>query len=247
MSTEPQGTIEIQPNPDALKKYKRKTLLEHLVGPTGSVIFHVLVVLLAIRLMVFTQQEKAPEIEVMLTTPETVELEDFNKELEKMDDLQDMSDAITPPDVNMDMEAPSDVENVNPNPNSNLSDTSSDLSALNVANDVSGPLVMKGLYAGRSSGGRASALGQYGGKWGEYTERSVLKALEWLKNHQNADGSWEPRADAPAMTGLALMAFLAHGETTASEKYGATVEKAIRYLVSQQRDEPGGIPLQEPS
>ena len=31
-------------------------------------------------------------------------------------------------------------------------------------------------------------------------------------------------------------AFLAHGETTASEKYGETVEKAIRYLCAKQND-----------
>ena len=36
------------------------------------------------------------------------------------------------------------------------------------------------------------------------------------------------------MTGLGLLTFLAHGETPASQGYGETVEKAIRYLVNSQ-------------
>lgn len=39
------------------------------------------------------------------------------------------------------------------------------------------------------------------------------------------------------MTGLALLTFLAHGETPASERYGETVQKAIQYLVSVQRED----------
>ena len=38
------------------------------------------------------------------------------------------------------------------------------------------------------------------------------------------------------MCGLGILTFLAHGETTASEKYGETVEKAIRYLCAKQND-----------
>jgi len=35
------------------------------------------------------------------------------------------------------------------------------------------------------------------------------------------------------MTGLALLTFLSHGETHTSERYGKTVEKAIKFLVEQ--------------
>jgi hypothetical protein len=37
-----------------------------------------------------------------------------------------------------------------------------------------------------------------------------------------------------AFSGLALLAFLAHGDTPASGEFGETVEKALRYLVSRQ-------------
>ncbi len=48
------------------------------------------------------------------------------------------------------------------------------------------------------------------------------------------------------MTGLALLTFLAHGETPASEEFGETVEKAISYLLDHQKEDgrfyPGKAP-----
>jgi hypothetical protein len=95
---------------------------------------------------------------------------------------------------------------------------------------VKSPLVMRGIYAGRSPGQRGSLLGRGGG--GSWTEDAVLKALRWLKKNQNEDGSW-PKTK-PAMTAFALLAYLAHGETPASEEFGYTVEKAIRFLIEAQ-------------
>jgi hypothetical protein len=91
---------------------------------------------------------------------------------------------------------------------------------------------MRGLFKGRSAGGRKAMLHQYAGRWGEHTEAAVIRALRWLKQNQNADGSWGP--NKTAMTGLGLLTFLAHGETTSSEEFGGTVEKAIKHLVSRQ-------------
>ncbi len=230
MSEQVETPVDVQ---KVQQQYKRKTLMEHLVGPFGSVVFHILIVFAAINLMVFTQADKAPEIEVVLQDIETVDLEDFNKELEKMDDLQDMSDVVTPADVQVDVQAPTAVDQAQVGP---AEDVSTDLSQLNVMNDMSGPLVMKGLFAGRSAGGRASALGQYGGD--ARTEAAVLKALEWLRINQAANGSWG-KNNQVGITGLGLLTFLAHGETTASAKYGPTVEKAIRFLVGQQRENGG--------
>lgn len=210
-----------------IQHYKTKTLLEHLVGPTGSVIFHILLVIVAVRFMVFEQKEKPADIQVMLITPDAKDLEEFDKELEKLENLENIETDV-PQDVQIDVDAPV-TENVAP-----TEDVTTDLNALNVLADVQSPLVMKGLLAGRSSGGRAMALGAYGGKYGKMTEEAVIKALEWLKRNQAADGSWGPNKEA--MTGLGLLTFLAHGETTASEKYGPTVEKAIRFLVSKQKE-----------
>jgi hypothetical protein len=96
------------------------------------------------------------------------------------------------------------------------------------------PLVMRGLYAQRTAGGRKGALSAFGGSG--RGEDAVMRALRWLKEKQDADGSWV-KADGnpgPAMAGLALLCFLAHGETPASPEFGATVEKAMKYIVSKQ-------------
>ena len=92
---------------------------------------------------------------------------------------------------------------------------------------------MKGLYAGRSGSGRKAALGKYGGRWGQHTEKAVLKALRWLKENQQPNGSWKKNSDA--MTGLAILTFLAHGETPASAEFGETVTRAIKYLTGRQQ------------
>jgi hypothetical protein len=65
------------------------------------------------------------------------------------------------------------------------------------------------------------------------TERAVLLSLRWLQHNQNSNGSWNGSA-APAMTAMALLAFLGHGETPKSPEFGTTVYKAIRWLIDNQ-------------
>ena len=67
-------------------------------------------------------------------------------------------------------------------------------------------------------------------------QKSVMCALRWLKSKQQADGSWP--GQPTAMTGLALLTFLAHGETTDSRcvEFGPTVEKGIKYLIENQSE-----------
>lgn len=90
-----------------------------------------------------------------------------------------------------------------------------------------------GLAPGRRTvSDRQEALRKYDAPPG--LEASVLKALRWLKAQQLPDGSW-PGTDRVAMTGLALLTFLAHGETPARSEFGATVERAIRYLLGMQK------------
>jgi hypothetical protein len=62
-------------------------------------------------------------------------------------------------------------------------------------------------------------------------EDAVVKALDWLKATQSADGSWTG-SNQSAMTGLALLAYLGHCETPLSKDYGDTVLRAITYLVN---------------
>jgi hypothetical protein len=170
------------------------------------------------------------------------DVEQIKQEVEKIrkvEDVQEVPDKVVPPDVN---DVSSAVDN-NSNAGGESSGigfggavgfgtTAADVTGFDVVSDATSPLVMKGLYEGRSSGGRGGALARYGGGHGRATESAVIKALEWLKNHQNPDGSWGP--NTIAMTGLAILTYLAHGETTGSKLYGQVVRKAIDYLSSHQ-------------
>jgi hypothetical protein len=62
-------------------------------------------------------------------------------------------------------------------------------------------------------------------------EDAVLRSLRWLKNNQNADGSWGEKRQA-AMTGFALLAYMGHCETPASDEFGESAMKGIVYLVN---------------
>ena len=68
---------------------------------------------------------------------------------------------------------------------------------------------------------------KFGGK--AKSEKAVLAALRWLKNRQNADGSWSD-ACRPSMTGFALLCFLGHGELAVSPEFGPSVTKAVEWM-----------------
>jgi hypothetical protein len=118
-------------------------------------------------------------------------------------------------------------------------------SAAAIARLQGGPGSMMAPTMGLGEGkfGTAGVRGPGGGGFGQRcgpirskrtppeAERAVMAALRWLKQHQKADGSWES-SRPQAISGLATLAFLGHGETPDSEEFGATVGKALKYLVS---------------
>ncbi len=101
------------------------------------------------------------------------------------------------------------------------------------------PMMIRGIYGSRASGARGAAMARYGGSGAG--EAAVMRALRWLKHNQADDGSWDKQYPG-AMTAMALLTFLAHGETPDEgqhPEFGATVRKAIEYLVGKVPD--GGI------
>lgn len=216
------------------KKHFRKRVLEHMLGPFGSIIFHILLVIAALKFLGMVSEQKDATIQVQIMEPDAIDLEEFEQELEELQELQELSDFVSP-DQNFEMDAPPEVSN----DTAPSEDISMDLADLNVISDARSPLVMRGLYEGRSAAGRSKMLGG-AGRNAQAIENSVNKALEWLKNNQSEDGSWGPN-NRDAMTGLAILTFLANGETTSSEQYGATVEKAIKYMVSLQEKNGNGL------
>lgn len=88
-----------------------------------------------------------------------------------------------------------------------------------------------GALGSRSAGERARRLQAGGGK--KEADEAVLRGLRWLQKAQHANGTWGQKY-VGAMSGLALLAFLGHGETPRnSVEFGGTVEKAIDAITEQ--------------
>jgi hypothetical protein len=70
-------------------------------------------------------------------------------------------------------------------------------------------------------------------------ERAVTRGLDYLAKTQQPDGSWGAGADnygrVPGIVGLAVMAFLAHGESPDEGKYGLVIRKAVDYILRTQQ------------
>lgn len=62
-------------------------------------------------------------------------------------------------------------------------------------------------------------------------DAAISRGLDFLASQQNPDGSFGPK-QKPAITGLALMSFLAAGQTADVGRHGAIIRGAIEYLVS---------------
>jgi hypothetical protein len=210
--------------------WRIRRIIDNTWGPTGTFIIHALVIIVLVKFVTTTdiKTERTVEAVVVDVTPPE-KLEELTKELQQLEDLPAVVDAVAPPQVSIDQDPPS-VDAVG----ATADDSAADLSDLDMLESAS-PVVFKGLWTGRSTAGRGDSLGKYSGGLGDRTEVAVLKALKWLKDHQYADGSWGPHYRV-GMTGLALLSFLAHGETTSSVEYGDCIRRGLRYLLKSQKD-----------
>jgi hypothetical protein len=215
-----------QPKESGEHKWAKLQMLR-LLSPAAAVIVPVLMLGLITLLAQFTP-EPPPAIEVTVVEPEPME------ELKEI-----IEPEIVPPeppepttvemDVSSDMPSlPSEVITP-PAETASVKPAEYDAVAL-----VKSPVVMKNMYGSRTTGAKGAALGKYGGSGAGQV--AVLRALRWLAKNQNSDGSW--RNDKPAMTSLALLAYLAYGATPAHEEFGTVVESALRFLTGAQ--EPSG-------
>ena len=81
-------------------------------------------------------------------------------------------------------------------------------------------------------------------------ERAVQRGLDYLARTQRPDGAWSDSSygQLSGVVGLAMMAFLAHGETADDPKYGPVVRRAVDYIVRTQSENgllsgSGGSPM----
>jgi len=100
-------------------------------------------------------------------------------------------------------------------------------------------LSLKGTIAMRAnSQSRLKMIKKYNTGNGANSNKINIRtslALKWLAENQNNNGSWgigNARYESIiALSSLATLAFLAHGETPDSERFGNTILKAIKFLV----------------
>jgi hypothetical protein len=209
--------------------WRARRILDNVWGPSATILFHIVLLVFIVKFFTMRSRQVEREVEVVVKEIETFDqLDDIEQELDELQDIPTVVDAVAPPTVAMDQEPPP-VDVLSPGEATDVADVQMDVM------EAVSPLQFKGLYASRSATGRQQALQEYSGGMGERTEFAVRKALEWLKLHQYADGSWGPYHRV-AMTGLALLSFFAHGETTSSADYGPAIRKGLKFLLASQKE-----------
>ncbi len=194
---------------------------QRLAAPLCAVMIPVVAVALLAILATGTSSQNL-EVEVEYLKAEEIEELEQEKPLE-----QEIPEVETEIEIETDVSVPIDTpvavtsEPVTAQP-----------SAVDTVLQIKSPVIMKGIYGSRNAGMRGQLMKRFGGD--EKTEAAVMAALRWLKKNQHADGSW-PK-NKVAMTGLAILTFLAHGEKPGAEspEFGETVQRAIEFLIKSQ-------------
>jgi hypothetical protein len=221
-----------------LRSYHRRQLLLHLLGPVISLILHAIVMTAVSVLVVKAGTQPPPVITEWTVTNLPVKEIDPALITEIPDLPNDPSEAvpmITPPEVPGEPDADnSAAENmINEEAPSSAEEFGLESQEVNFK-VITSVVQLTGLYAGRTDAGRSAAVRKFNGS-GKGQE-AVLKALRWLMAQQTPNGSWGGAGGSPAHTGLALLCFLAHGETPLSEEFGLCVQKGMQWLASTMVD-----------
>jgi len=215
-----------------LEEYRHRQMIEHLTGPVISVIVHLMILTVCFFFITSTPTKRIDDVEVTIEELKIKELDQkVIKELEKIEQrVEDVVPTVERPDLPQDVVADEVSSPDNFSDNMAGTDAQVDISGILDIKPTATPLKLSSLFAGRTNEGRSKLLRTGGGT--AVTEATVLRSLRWLMERQNADGSWS-QTQQVAMTGLALLTFLAHGESTTSKECGATVEKAMKYLTDR--------------
>jgi len=212
------------------EEYRRKRLVESLIGPCISTTFHVVLLIVMAFLIVDQTTIKKAEIQVELIEDEEVELEEPEPEdIEEPEEIEE-TEVTTPvvttvavEDVDTNDTALEDVNDEAPS-----TDDNSDIDMVSEITVSPSAFASANVMGGRGAAGRAGSLSKFGGD--KKGQASLMNALHWLAKVQNPDGSWGSKSK-PGLTGLALLTFLAHGDSHLSKRFGTTVKNAIQWLV----------------
>lgn len=120
------------------------------------------------------------------------------------------------------------------------------------------PVNVNGVLGGRGTGSRGKGGGagfSEGGGGGTNSsdgERAISAGLMWLKRQQKSDGRWELHQGYPdagfstiktdtGATGLALLAFLGHGDTHQDGEHKEVIAKGLKWLRGVQDPKTGDL------
>jgi len=247
MSLQEQQSDEMQEYYDILanQKLSMSDILDHMTGPVISLVLHIILISFLSSIVVFEPAPEQNEIEVVMKEIEIKPMEEPPEPPEPPEDVEadEVEVEIERPDVAPPAEMDAPVADIDVNDSS---------LTIDVTDLMGGGLLMEGnnsaltlnvgsTFKMRSADGRKAALSKYGVP--AEADKAVIRTLDFFQRTQNEDGSWykDKRKDkndkySVAMTGLATLCYLAHGETPDSKKYGETVMKAIRALVTMSKD-----------
>jgi hypothetical protein len=214
-----------------LDAYRTEQIKRHSVGPAVSFVFHIACLLL---LSIYVVAKPRAYSEPVAIVSEILEVKIPDEKIieevkEVQEEVADDAPKMEVPTLSAETVADSAMEDVS----DEAPETDDNLDMEEVMDVVNNPTALKlpSLYGGRNEKGRAGNSRKYGAFKGG--SDSVDKSLKWLAKVQLDNGSWEGE---PAPTGLALLCFLAHGDTPLSEEYGVTVQKAIQWLATNMPD-----------
>ena len=222
--------------PHSSAEYKNaKTELQRLAAPLLAILLPTLGVVTLIVITAITGQgKKVIQVDIAKVQEEEQELEE---------EEEPEPEEITPPDEQVDVQVDTPVvgpvtDVVTPNATPTTEPVSVKPAAQDSVALIKSPIMMKSMAGSRSPGMRGAFLRGGAGYGDAATEGAVLKALRWLKKNQTAGGNWPGDI---ANTAVAVLAYLAHGETPASKEFGETVEKAIQYLIDAETTDANGV------
>ena len=240
-NTEPKSP---EPKAEPVKKLKLKESLKNrkrqitdwatsLKAPVAaSVIFHIALFFLMAIFIVTRYSEKKKELQVTIAD----KVSELTLDVPKPEEIKE-------PEVDKISSESLKAESINLNEVLSTKTDENDLEAETAEefDKVSTEVPVKNISISVGSGGRSAlsnrsfvgktkAVSEYGGS--AAGQDRLIKALEWLKINQNPDGSW-CETNRHSMTGLATLAFLAYGVDGNSKRYGRTVVRALKWLVSE--------------
>ncbi|MCM8534164.1 MAG: hypothetical protein NE330_23580, partial [Lentisphaeraceae bacterium] len=214
-------------------------LIESFIGPVISTIFHVALIIILAVLITDKYKEEAPEIVVQMEQVEEVKIEEPPPIEEPEPVVEPTEDVTNPVLTTVAIENAESEDAALEDTNDEAPSTDDDSTVEAVSDVVVSPsaFASPNVFGGRSAAGRAGSVAKFGGS--KVGQASLLKALWWLAKVQKPDGSWG-NSVPEAFTGLALLTFLAHGETPTSKQFGTTVRKGMEWL-SNHKPKPNNV------